>query len=228
MRDIRKADVDKFFSKILVTLKSHKDVGDVSLRIIHSGAGYPFSLIQKHIANVLRKRLYSLQHVYKSSHDVVKQIRTLRIAPEDRHNLICCKLDMRDFYMHGQPEQLVSGLFSHVYPDCLAKAYTNCLLHILKCQVVNDGFNKAIHRVVCGSGMGQVVSGDIADLKLSDLCELNWAANLAVQNTHKVHLYARYIQRRCINNLQLSLACKIAPNTFIKSNQSSWLNSVNS
>jgi len=192
MRDIRCQDHRRFFSKILMTIKTHKEPGDVALRVLHSGTGHPFALLQKHLASVLRKRSKHLAHICRSSAEIAEKLKALRIPIRFRRLLRFCKLDVKDFYMCGSPEQLSSSLFKHVQPSELSEAYKECLIHMLSNQVVFNNYDNTCYRVHRGSGMGQVISGDVADLKLNDLMEEDWAAKEEIQREHNVFLYARY------------------------------------
>ena len=41
-----KADQDRFVSRIVATIKTHKPPGEVSVRLIHSGVGHPWATAQ--------------------------------------------------------------------------------------------------------------------------------------------------------------------------------------
>ena len=46
--------------------------------------------------------------------------------------------------------------------------------------------------------MGQILSGDLADGKLWDLCEKGFADLPAIRSHHAIHMYARYRDDICI------------------------------
>ena len=192
VRTIGKSNKANFVCKILATMKTHKAAGAVDLRVIHSGAGHPFGGISKFVAVFLKRRLYEVGCVSFSTDDVIRKLRSLVIPEEHRHNVMLGKLDVKDFYMQGSASALTEGLFRHVQDTSQRQSLEECLNLILSSQYIRADFVEAVYSVCSGSGMGKILSGDVADLKFYDLAESDWADDARIRAKHKIWLYTRY------------------------------------
>ena len=83
-------------------------------------------------------------------------------------------------------------MFSHIYFTPVRVALTETIMHILESQYVRDDVSGRVFSVGSGSGMGQILSGDVSDLVCWDLCEAGWASRADIQAAYGVHLYVRY------------------------------------
>ena len=93
--------------------------------------------------------------------------------------------------MCGSPDQLRKDSYDH----CGVAVQSSCedILHfILSSQFVSLNFEEEELFHVCrGSGMGQILSGDVADVCFYNLCE-RYACNVETMHRHNIWLYARY------------------------------------
>ena len=182
----------KFVSRILATVKTHKDAGEVSLRLLHSGVGHPFGGVSKLLAKLLRPKLADVLSICKSTDDVIGLLKSCVIPFDEHSHVKICKLDVKDFYMCGSPTQLCEDSFDHCC-DEVRHACESILFEILSSQFVSLNYDiEEFYKVEQGSGMGQVLSGDIAEAKFHSLCERSHACNTQTMHAHSVWLYARY------------------------------------
>ena len=95
--------------KLISTIKTHKEPGEVSLRLVHSAVHHPTSAIQYVIGLQLRKDLKNIPHLVASSDACLEQLRRL-ILPAGDSNIVMYKIDIKDFYMVGGHQDMVSSL----------------------------------------------------------------------------------------------------------------------
>lgn len=190
--EIQFSDWKRFFSVVMTNVKTHKDPGQVSLRILHSSVEHPFSALEHAINKTLSRELANLRHLHFSTNTVVQQLKALTIDDDD----IFIRADIKDFYLRGNPSKL-SKLASADLTNPGSRKHTvmhEALEHILLTQFVQikSKSDTRVFQVIQGSGMGRIASGAIADKAFWLLCEKDWAARLDVQERHGVKLYIRY------------------------------------
>ena len=132
---IRNSNSDRLVSKTLCTTKTHTEAGKVALRVIHSGSGHPFGGISKFIADFVRARLANACTICSSTDQVIDMINNLVIPIESRETLRFVKLDVKEFYMMGTPEQLVSNAFEHIAQIEKRTMLEDLVRYILSCTV---------------------------------------------------------------------------------------------
>ncbi len=144
---------------INATIKTHKKYGEVKCRILHTACKGPFRALSK-IAHIwLSEKLANKTHLCKDTADMLAKISAVRFATKTP---VLVKMDVDNFYMAAEHEQLVcavSSCFAGVQKDILVKI----LWTVLGFQFVQDRAG-GVHRVMRGSGMGEVHSGALSDL----------------------------------------------------------------
>eukprot|EP00973_Karenia_brevis_P091679 12408629-Karenia_brevis.AAC.1 len=187
---VRLQNWDKFWSPILTTCKTHKADGQVSLRILHSGAGHPWTHVGRFINNILQKDLENATCLHKHSKSVLEGIRNLEVPA----SVVFIKLDVQDFYMSGNCADLAKHSCEDLErADVIKPIVEHLLLTQYVCVKDNDNEVDARYfRVNNGSGMGQHSSGSIADRAFYRLAELPFASNRQIQAAHDVLFYGRY------------------------------------
>ena len=75
--------------------------------------------------------------------------------------------------MSGDTDDLIQ-ILRHAFDERDRDSLTKLSAHILRHQYVTAGPNKRPHRVIKGTGMGMISSGDIADFVLFCLLEFQF------------------------------------------------------
>lgn len=175
----------KLAGNVLSTVKTHKEPGMVSCRIIHSGVNNPTTPLAKVLVHYLRKNTSSIDFLYGSSDSLLQNLRTKRFPG----GVVFYKIDVADFYMQGKPGFHKKLAFNNISPSNLSKALKDCLEDVLCNQfVVYDG---AYFRLGAGSGQGQIASGDISDNSFYEKVEHDLIVPECMSK-HGVHWYGRY------------------------------------
>ena len=104
---------------------------------------------------------------------------------------ILIEIDVKDFFMSGRHPDLVK-LCSDQIDIHIQSAFRNLLGFIIGKQFVSIDESDQIYKVLVGSGMGIGCSGDVSDLALAVLAELNFALDPEVQAKFEMDLYVRF------------------------------------
>lgn len=171
----------------MCTIKTHKQ--RVSLRILHSGTGHPFTALGHAIGVHLDSYLNSFNHLHRCTKTVLDQIRR-KVFPQ---NICFCKLDIDDFYMSGTAGDL--SLYSAMDMPA-SRELRELIFQMLASQRVElpiDYQNKVeSYTVNIGSGMGLHASGAISEKVFLELVEKPFAIKPSIQEEYGIMLYARY------------------------------------
>ena len=117
----------KVAGNVLHTVKTHKDPGEVSFRIIHSGFGNPTAPVAKYLAHFLKVSNNKLAFLHRSSDSVLGSVQSGRY-PSD---LVFYKADVKDFYMQGTLGFHRMHAFNDISPDKVRDSMKDCLETIL-------------------------------------------------------------------------------------------------
>jgi hypothetical protein len=138
---------------------------------LHSGVGHPFGGIAKVVGMFLKPRLKQISFLASSTDDVTKTLQNLTVPPHARDTLLLVKADIKDFFIQGEPPELCENLFDGVASLQTKRALEDIVRLILTSQFVFDPSTGKTYRVLKGSGIGQVLSGDLANTKFYNLAE---------------------------------------------------------
>ena len=164
-----------------MNIKSHKDPGAVVPRPIHSSVDHAFSGGMRYIAYLVRLRLSSCEHLTRDSDDFIKKIARLKVDS----GTYLVKIDVKEFFMSGEIQELVSFV-KHAFSDRGRVPLTKLADHILKHQYIRTGKSRQLHRVIKGSGMGLIFSGEVSDFVLYCLLELSFLLVPSVQAKFRI------------------------------------------
>ena len=103
-----KADWDRIASSMMMTMKTHKNKGEVNIRIIHSGVKNPFNSYNNVIRQMLKTKLRQIKHICNSTDDVIQEIRTKRLPKQVK----LAKVDIKDFYQQGDQNTIAASAFN--------------------------------------------------------------------------------------------------------------------
>ena len=175
------------FSVLQVTIKTHKDPGEVKPRQLHTTPYHPMRPAMRFISWQLNKLLKQQHHIIRDSADFAKKISSITV-PSDA---LIVRFDVRDFYMTGMHEHLIAGCKANIDPE-IADEVGDLLDTILSNQFVWREPSSIAYRVKLGSGMGLACSGEISDTCFFELCERHYAVVPATRENHSIHFYARF------------------------------------
>ena len=139
-----------FFSKLGCTAKTHKPAGEVCLRAVHESHAHPFEPGKRYVASHLREKLQHLPHLIRDTAQLIQLIRKSPISSSS----IFLKLDIKDYYMMGDPAWLARNSCAHI-DDSTTQTHCKALTKvILENQYVKTGWSEEVWQVKKGSGQG--------------------------------------------------------------------------
>ena len=175
----------KVFSRLMITVKSHKPPGSVSVRPIHSSVGTPLSPAMKWISAMLRPYLRSRKHLAMDSFEVVSWLKSRTFSKDIK----IVRFDIEEFFLSGNHSLLVS-LCAEVVEEEYKDAFIKICSFVLRSQYVTHPFEKTmVWKVKSGSGMGLSCSPDIANTAFDRLTE----SKLLRENHAAYEGYRRYM-----------------------------------
>lgn len=170
------------------TIKTHKPAGLVVPRAIHTSVMHSFTAGMRWIASILKPIVYKNDHVLKNSVHLLRQLEGLEVEPTDR----LIKIDIADFFMSGNHRELASLATREVSP-VLQQHVQDLLFFILDHQfVAQKGDPERVFKVMKGSGMGLICSGEVSDLAFLELVEKSFVLKPHVQRKFGVKHYSRF------------------------------------
>lgn len=177
----------RMFSRLQITIKSHKPPGKVTCRPIHSSVSSPLLPAYRWVALMLRPYLSSLQHLFKDSFEAFQKIRSVRLPK----NVRFFRYDLVDFFLsgnHGLLTRLCTEAVEEKYRDAFAKVCR----YVLENQIVAvENHETGIWKVVEGSGIGLTWSPEIANTAFDRLVECQITRSMRAKAS--VLLYGRYM-----------------------------------
>ena len=150
-------------SQIRLLCKTTKCPGEVTFRCVHSGVSHMWTGLSAWLAHHLREKIArQLPHLLRDTKDFVDVLRCLHW----QENMCMVKIDIKEFYMSGEPgflSRACSELFCDETGDfqqLVAKAVDWLCRH----QFVQSEFLIDLtYKVIRGSGMGLLHSGEVSD-----------------------------------------------------------------
>ena len=164
-KGLRGAELKSIVSKMSYTVKTHKPVGKIACRIIHSAAGSSFRGLSFALNDLFSPILSNLAHLCTSTDDVQKVISTASVTK----NTVLMKVDVNDFYQSGS-HPLIAEVVSNHFTGETRAFVRDALFHVLYYQYAAFDIEDC-YRVVEGTGMGQGHSGGTSDLLFNGLME---------------------------------------------------------
>ena len=156
-------------SKVLANLKDHKDAGSIGFRVLHSGAGHPLACLEKFLVSLVRPFLKDIAFINSSTDSVQRAILETRFPI----NAKFVKIDLKDYFNQGTPEDLSNTAFKHISHPLQRAACTKLSEDLFWQQFVSSEVVGKIFCAVRGSGQGRVLSFDFADKHFYHLVEEN-------------------------------------------------------
>ena len=172
-----------------LTIKSHKDPGEVSFRCIHGHVPYPWSGLAQWVSNKLHQRLQAFPHISFTTGALQQRLNTLTVLDSD----VLIRVDIKEFFMAGQFSNLISAAKRLTLPTHAKPIMADALWFLLGEQHIEcDVLHGRMWKVTRGSGMGLLFSSDLADTAYLMSVELDGLASHRYRVKHGVKLYLRY------------------------------------
>ena len=188
LRDVRFAKPHHFLSKLECTVKTHKGAGAVVLRPIHACPAHPFRPVMRLVASMLQERLRKLPHLLRDTDDLLCKLRRHKIP--HHHRII--KIDIKDYFMSGEHDNLISNSSELIDPE-RRSCFKDLLRPILAHQYVRlDGDTDCAYRVVTGSGMGMLCSGEVSDAAFYSMAERRTVLLPHFRRRFQISFYGRF------------------------------------
>ena len=155
---------------MMCNIKTHKDPGEVSVRLIHSSVGNPGAALSSLISKVCRLKIKELKHIYQNTGEFLEKLQALNghLPP----NVVVWTADIGDFYLSGKHSELIESSFKHIEDENQREALKDALENLLYYQFVESSFAETgVLRVRKGTGMGSRHSGEVSDLGFYECVE---------------------------------------------------------
>ena len=153
----------KVAAKLMVLVKSHES--PVSLRAVHSLPCFRFEAFSRWLMTKLRSRLAGLRHLVKSSSQVVREVDKIKVHAK----CFFVKMDVKDFYVVGQAHVIAASI-ARLFDDTVESSQVfDIAFFLMDNQYVQHGGK--LYKVVEGTGIGLLHSGDIADACYYEMVE---------------------------------------------------------
>ena len=170
------------------TVKTHKPAGSVVLRPIHAFGSNPMCPGMRWLKGNLRPVLERLPHLLKNSQDLMDKLRSFRL-PRDVRFL---KLDVKDFFLTGSHGFLIETC-AGLLPPSERASFRLMADAVIRNQFITSGNCPGkTFRVVNGTGMGMIPSGDISDLVLFSCLEKNFILKPSNRREFGILFYCRF------------------------------------
>ena len=173
---------------VTANYKTHKDQGNISIRVLHDNSSTPFLALGRWISKMVRPALLQQgPHIVINTPGLLTMINSVSIEPND----MLVKADVKDYFMSGSHANLAEYTSRFCDADYKSSVKDACefLLHY---QFVNlDEQNAEMHQVVEGAGMGLNASGDIADCAFLCDRERSFILRKDIIKRYNIKLYAR-------------------------------------
>jgi len=98
------------FCSLDCTIKTHKSAGEVVPRLLHKAPSHSWAPAMRWVAQSLRKAMCKYTHIVRDTRHLLELLANKCFAPEDR----LMKVDVKDFFMSGQHEQLLDDCYEVV------------------------------------------------------------------------------------------------------------------
>ena len=105
VRDANVVGVERIFSTLGATVKTHKDQGEQVLRPLHKSVSTPFLPGMKFLCSYLSEFLKTLPHILRNSQQAKEEILDLVLLGSDKF----VKVDIKDFFMSGSHPSLTDA-----------------------------------------------------------------------------------------------------------------------
>ena len=194
MRDVSRMNEPMLDCVIQFNVKTHKKPGECKLRVIHASHRSPHKPLQRYLAGKLRRKIDVFGHLLRDTHDLKRKICGCDVSSKT----FFVKLDVKDFYMTGQHDQIISNCLvgvvqDGIVPPELKNPFEKGIKFVLKNQfvVMSSGNRKAWH-VKRGSGMGLIASDEMANLDFFEIVEATYVLRPEVIAEYGIVVYLRY------------------------------------
>lgn len=181
------------------TIKTHKPIGEVVPRLLHTSPAHAWAPGMRYIARILRLALRNQSHILRDTKHLLASLSCIQVEPADR----LIKIDVKDFFMSGRHaalaqdcyELVLEGKFADYFGlECsnseYAHSFRSLVEVVLQNQVVIQDRRSFAVRV--GSGMGMISSGDISDSSLYNKLEKCFMLSQQVRNEYHIKYYGRF------------------------------------
>ena len=155
-------------STLIHTCKTHKPDGHVAFRPVHASPAHSFNGVMAWISQLLATALSKYKHLLVSSDDLIERLTHVQLQTND----VFVHVDLKDFFMTGKVQWLTHHA-SLVVPLCLRPVFRRALSFLLGNQyITTHAMRSQWWRVINGSGMGLLMSSNVADAAFLHSTEL--------------------------------------------------------
>ena len=129
-----------------------------------------------------------MSHIVKDLDDLITKLSRAKVYEGDR----LYKCDIKEFFMSGKHKDLEEASSGKSVPSDRREVFEELTSFVLGAQYFRCPRTKRgkAHRVVRGSGMGLICSGEVSDATFDEQCEKNF---LLIENVRKLFDIRCYI-----------------------------------
>lgn len=176
------------YSILQVLVKTHKEVGRMKCRAVHTSARHPMRPAMKLVSSTLGKQLRESWWLIRDSKDLSDRINDIRV-PEDAKFI---KVHIKEYFMSGRRSVLLEHSMKKI-PDTCRSEMKRVLQVILENQYINIyEEDNAAYTVRYGSGMGLTCSGEVSDRTFEELVEIPFVTLSETYQENTIYYYGRF------------------------------------
>ena len=158
MRSLREST---WIANLQTLIKSHKHIGEVGFRALHSLPNYAGAGLAKWVLTVLKQSLRRLPHLVKDSASLVRDLRAMK---GDFNGHCFSKIDVKDYYLCGR-FRLLAETAANAASEGREEACMEAVVYfLLDNQFVESKLIPGkLWKATKGTGIGLLMSGELAD-----------------------------------------------------------------
>lgn len=188
MHDFRFRTPNAWAARLDLTVKTHKNQGEVVARALHTSNISPLKPALRYVSRCLRDFVTSQAHILRDSSQLAKLLAGVTVESDQS----MLKIDIEDFFMSGRHSKLLE-LCAPKVPACRREGFKQMLAFVLDNQFVEVvPTSLYIWKVVQGSGMGLECSREVSDTAFHCLAEESVVLNPTIRRKYRITFYARF------------------------------------
>eukprot|EP00973_Karenia_brevis_P086840 12043907-Karenia_brevis.AAC.1 len=162
---------DSLVSKIIFTIKTHKEAGNIKLRVIHVGVNDPFKFFFQWVRRYLQRHLATCTCILNSTDQLIGCLGDVQTNKRTQFSTF----DIDNFYLNGTHHDLAVSCSCMLVGESKRLLYDLLMFTLYHQYVSAEQLEFRTWAVRLGSGMGKTCSGEISDWHFYLLVEQPYA-----------------------------------------------------
>lgn len=174
-------------------MNTHTPPGKQTIRPLHASVASPFAPAMRLAKWYVCLFLHGCGHLLSDTHQFCKHTSKIRVSDSDR----LLKIDVKDVFLSGDHGDIMRVICRSELGPLEGRQQLFNLIEFLLCNqfVASEsslGGSHTFHKVLTGTGMGRIHSGDLTDMVFYLLAEADFALRADIQAKYSVRSFVRY------------------------------------